>query len=72
MSRGRHTAVGSDGGEGREFQSCGAASLAERESNMIGLFRSQQDVGRLPVHAINNCEIPASSHPLERVQRRGF
>jgi hypothetical protein len=32
---------------GRVFQSCGFAPPAERERKTIGLFISQEDVGRL-------------------------
>ena len=44
---------------GRVFQSCGFAPPAERERKTIGLFISQEDVGRLLAHVSNNCETPS-------------
>jgi hypothetical protein len=48
---------------GRVFQSCGFAPPAERARKTIGLFISQEDVGRLLEYAISNGEIPSMSEP---------
>ena len=52
---------------GRVFQSCGFAPPAERERKTIGLFISQEDVGRLLAHVSNNCETPLVFNDLESV-----
>jgi hypothetical protein len=55
----RFNLLGSAIDEARVFQSCGFAPPAERERKTIGLFISQEDVGRLLAHVRNNCETPS-------------